>query len=82
MYYFVPKQRIVRILSIVYCSLLVVDFHLYLGRTSPFIIFCFAKLGAKFRVVFSIMLLAPSWGGMINGLTLRGVWDKVRVELF
>jgi cytochrome c oxidase cbb3-type subunit I/II len=29
--------------------------------------------------VFSIMLIAPSWGGMINGLlTLRGAWDKVR----
>ena len=32
-------------------------------------------------VVFSIMLIAPSWGGMINGLlTLRGAWDKVRDE--
>lgn len=28
---------------------------------------------------FSIMLIAPSWGGMLNGLlTLRGAWDKVR----
>lgn len=32
-------------------------------------------------VVFSIMLLAPSWGGMMNGLfTLRGAWDKVRED--
>jgi len=32
-------------------------------------------------VVFSIMLIAPSWGGMINGLlTLRGAWDKVRSD--
>jgi len=32
-------------------------------------------------VAFSIMLIAPSWGGMINGLlTLRGAWDKVREE--
>ena len=32
-------------------------------------------------VVFSVMLIAPSWGGMINGLlTLRGAWDKVRTE--
>lgn len=32
-------------------------------------------------VVFSIMLIAPSWGGMINGLlTLRGAWDKVRQD--
>ncbi|THU30722.1 cytochrome-c oxidase, cbb3-type subunit I [Niastella caeni] len=31
--------------------------------------------------VFSIMLLLPSWGGMLNGLfTLRGAWDKVREE--
>jgi len=30
-------------------------------------------------VIFSIMLIAPSWGGMLNGLlTLRGAWDKVR----
>ncbi|MBO0935434.1 cytochrome-c oxidase, cbb3-type subunit I [Fibrella sp. HMF5335] len=32
-------------------------------------------------VVFSVMLIAPSWGGMINGLlTLRGAWDKVRED--
>lgn len=32
-------------------------------------------------VVFSIMLIAPSWGGMLNGLfTLRGAWDSVREE--
>jgi cytochrome c oxidase cbb3-type subunit I/II len=30
-------------------------------------------------IVFSVMLIAPSWGGMLNGLlTLRGAWDKVR----
>jgi cytochrome c oxidase cbb3-type subunit I/II len=33
-------------------------------------------------VVFSVMLIAPSWGGMINGLlTLRGAWDKVREDV-
>lgn len=32
-------------------------------------------------VVFSIMLIAPSWGGMVNGLlTLRGAWDRVRED--
>ncbi len=32
-------------------------------------------------VVFSVMLIAPSWGGGINGLlTLRGAWDKVRED--
>ena len=31
--------------------------------------------------VFSIMLIAPSWGGMLNGLlTLRGAWDRVREQ--
>ncbi len=31
--------------------------------------------------VFSVMLIAPSWGGMINGLlTLRGAWDRVRQD--
>lgn len=32
-------------------------------------------------VVFSVMLWAPSWGGMINGiLTLRGAWDLLRTD--
>lgn len=32
-------------------------------------------------VVFSVMLIAPSWGGMANGLlTLRGAWDSVRKD--
>jgi len=32
-------------------------------------------------MAFSLMLIAPSWGGMLNGLlTLRGAWDKVREE--
>lgn len=33
-------------------------------------------------MVFSVMLIAPSWGGMLNGLlTLRGAWDKVREDV-
>ncbi len=32
-------------------------------------------------VVFSVMLIAPSWGGMLNGLlTLRGAWDRLRTD--
>jgi cytochrome c oxidase cbb3-type subunit I/II len=32
-------------------------------------------------MVLSVMLVAPSWGGMLNGLlTLRGAWDKVREQ--
>ena len=31
--------------------------------------------------IFSVMLIAPSWGGMLNGLlTLRGAWDRVRQD--
>lgn len=31
--------------------------------------------------VFSIMLILPSWGGMLNGLyTIRGAWDRVRED--
>jgi cytochrome c oxidase cbb3-type subunit I/II len=34
-----------------------------------------------FGAAFSIMLILPSWGGMLNGLlTLRGSWDKVRTD--
>ncbi|HEX5064577.1 MAG TPA: cytochrome-c oxidase, cbb3-type subunit I [Myxococcota bacterium] len=34
-----------------------------------------------FGAAFSIMLILPSWGGMLNGmLTLRGAWDKVRTD--
>ena len=33
-------------------------------------------------IVFSFMLIFPSWGGMINGLlTLRGAWDRVRDDV-
>ncbi|MHC4391920.1 MAG: cytochrome-c oxidase, cbb3-type subunit II, partial [Planctomycetota bacterium] len=32
-------------------------------------------------MAFSLMLIAPSWGGMINGLlTLRGAWNKLRTD--
>jgi cytochrome c oxidase cbb3-type subunit 1 len=32
-------------------------------------------------MVFSLLLLAPSWGGMINGvMTLSGAWDKLRTD--
>jgi cbb3-type cytochrome c oxidase subunit I len=36
-----------------------------------------------FGTAFSIMLILPSWGGMLNGLlTLRGAWHKVRTDPF
>jgi cbb3-type cytochrome c oxidase subunit I len=36
-----------------------------------------------FGTAFSVMLILPSWGGMLNGLlTMRGAWDKVRTDPF
>jgi cytochrome c oxidase cbb3-type subunit I/II len=33
-------------------------------------------------MTFSLMLIAPSWGGMLNGLlTLRGAWERVRTDV-
>jgi cytochrome c oxidase cbb3-type subunit I/II len=33
-------------------------------------------------MVFSVMLIAPSWGGMLNGLlTLRGAWNRLRTDV-
>lgn len=32
-------------------------------------------------MTFSLILLAPSWGGMINGImTLQGAWHKLRTD--
>ena len=48
MYYFVPKQAVALfILPALYCSLLGVDFSVYLGRLSPFALFCVARLSTK-----------------------------------
>ncbi len=34
-----------------------------------------------FGTAFSIMLILPSWGGMLNGfLTMQGAWDRVRTD--
>ena len=39
------------------------------------------RLATAAGTVFSVMLIAPSWGGMVNGLlTLRGAWDRVRQD--
>jgi cytochrome c oxidase cbb3-type subunit I/II len=53
-----------------------------MGRSSSFIIYILPDWAQSLGVVFSVMLIAPSWGGMINGLlTLRGAWDKVREDV-
>jgi cytochrome c oxidase cbb3-type subunit I/II len=81
MYYFLPKiaQRPVYSyrLSIIHFWALI---FLYIWAGPHHLLYTATPDWAQsLGVVFSIMLLAPSWGGMINGLlTLRGAWDKVR----
>lgn len=83
MYYFVPKAAnrpvysyrlsIIHFWSLIFIYIWAGPHHL-LYTSLP-------DWAQNLGVVFSVMLLAPSWGGMINGLlTLRGVWDKVREE--
>lgn len=81
MYYFVPKaaQRPVYSykLSIIHFWALI---FLYIWAGPHHLLYTSLPDWAQsLGVVFSVMLIAPSWGGMINGLlTLRGAWDKVR----
>ena len=83
MYYFVPKVANRPVysyrLSIVHFWSLI---FLYIWAGRHHLLYSALPTWAQnLGVVFSIMLIAPSWGGMINGLlTLRGVWDKVREE--
>jgi cytochrome c oxidase cbb3-type subunit I/II len=83
MYYFVPKiaNRPVYSyrLSIIHFWALI---FLYIWAGPHHLLYTSLPDWAQsLGTVFSIMLIAPSWGGMLNGLlTLRGVWDKVRDE--
>ena len=83
MYYFVPKQAARPIysyrLSIVHFWALVFTYiwagphHLHYTALPDWT----QSLG----MVFSLLLLAPSWGGMINGImTLSGAWEKLRTD--
>jgi cytochrome c oxidase cbb3-type subunit I/II len=86
MYYFVPKavNRPVYSyrLSIIHFWALI---FLYIWAGPHHLLYtALPDWAQSLGVVFSVMLIAPSWGGMINGLlTLRGAWDRVRdnVEL-
>ena len=83
MYYFVPKAANRPVysyrLSIIHFWSLI---FLYIWAGPHHLLYsALPEWAQNLGVVFSIMLIAPSWGGMINGLlTLRGVWDKVREE--
>lgn len=84
MYYFVPKAAnrpvysyrlsIIHFWSLIFIYIWAGPHHLLYSSLPDW--------AQNLGVVFSIMLIAPSWGGMINGLlTLRGVWDKVRTDV-
>ncbi len=83
MYYFVPKaaQRpvysyrlsIIHFWTLIFIYIWAGPHHLLYSALPDWI--------QNTGTVFSIMLIFPSWGGMINGLlTLRGAWDKVRED--
>ncbi|MDR3608589.1 MAG: cytochrome-c oxidase, cbb3-type subunit I [Oligoflexia bacterium] len=83
MYYFLPKAAdrpvysyrlsIVHFWSLVFIYIWAGPHHL-LYTALP-------EWAQTLGMIFSIMLIAPSWGGMINGLlTLRGAWNRVRTE--
>ncbi|MFN8711686.1 MAG: cytochrome-c oxidase, cbb3-type subunit I [Bacteroidota bacterium] len=84
MYYFIPKVAnrpvysyrlsIIHFWALIFLYIWAGPHHL-LYTTLP-------DWAQSLGVVFSVMLIAPSWGGLINGLlTLRGAWDKVREDV-
>ena len=81
MYYFLPKAAgkpvfsyrlsIIHFWSLVFLYIWAGPHHL-LYTSLP-------EWAQSLGMVFSIMLIAPSWGGMLNGLlTLRGAWHKLK----
>jgi cytochrome c oxidase cbb3-type subunit I/II len=83
MYYFLPKAANRPIfsyrLSIIHFWALV---FLYIWAGPHHLLYsALPDWAQSLGMVFSLMLIAPSWGGMLNGLlTLRGAWDKVRSD--
>lgn len=84
MYYFLPKAAnrpvysyrlsIIHFWTLIFIYIWAGPHHL-LYSTLP-------DWAQSLGTVFSVMLIAPSWGGMLNGLmTLRGAWDRVREDV-
>jgi len=83
MYYFIPKQAerpvysyrlsVVHFWALVFTYIWAGPHHLHYTALPDWT----QSLG----MVFSVILLAPSWGGMINGImTLSGAWQKLRTD--
>ncbi len=83
MYYFIPKAANRPVfsyrLSIVHFWSLI---FLYIWAGPHHLLYtALPEWAQSLGTVFSVMLIAPSWGGMVNGLlTLRGAWDRVRED--
>lgn len=83
MYYFIPKQAnrpvysyrlsIVHFWALIFTYMWAGPHHLHYTALPDWT--------QSIGMVFSLILLAPSWGGMINGImTLSGAWDKLRTD--
>ncbi|HEY9066141.1 MAG TPA: cytochrome-c oxidase, cbb3-type subunit I [Burkholderiaceae bacterium] len=81
MYYFIPKQAerpvysyrlsIVHFWALIFTYMWAGPHHLHYTALPDW--------AQSVGMVFSLVLLAPSWGGMINGImTLSGAWQKLR----
>ena len=81
MYYFIPKQAgrpvysyrlsIVHFWALIFTYMWAGPHHLHYTALPDWV--------QSVGMVFSLILLAPSWGGMINGImTLSGAWHKLR----
>ncbi len=84
MYYFMPKAANRPVysyrLSIIHFWALI---FLYIWAGPHHLLYtALPNWAQSLGIVFSFMLIFPSWGGMINGLlTLRGAWDRVRDDV-
>ena len=83
MYYFIPKQAnrpiysyrlsVVHFWALVFTYIWAGPHHLHYTALPDW--------AQSLGMVFSVILLAPSWGGMINGImTLSGAWEKLRTD--
>ncbi|MCI4668465.1 MAG: cytochrome-c oxidase, cbb3-type subunit I [Bacteroidia bacterium] len=83
MYYFIPKAANRPVysyrLSIIHFWALI---FIYIWAGPHHLLYtALPDWAQSLGTVFSIMLIAPSWGGMLNGLlTLRGAWDRVQTN--
>ena len=83
MYYFIPKQAgrpvysyrlsVVHFWALIFTYIWAGPHHLHYTALPDW--------AQSLGMIMSLILLAPSWGGMINGImTLSGAWEKLRTD--